>query len=312
MVREHGKAPDMCNDRRMKVRNGDRNPDRPMAMAWPEYEALVRDRFLKLLDSQPDEKPVQKFLEQHPSLLPGAGDIGHGGHHGAWWDAVITQPELKGLGATRYPDFMYVRRDTIITQAVCIEIESPRKPWFNRDLTPSAKLTQALDQLDEWRLWFDKPVNRLIFNQMYVPQEYSDRLIEPLFVLVYGRDSEFRPQGPHQDYAKARAKRDKYRQSDQWIYTFDMLTPHPYAESYGTIRGHRGKFNILNVPATFKTGGYLKSSGSIMDACDDVSDALAENMQLDATRRIYIEERWNFWKQEKISPGSRFRTMELE
>ena len=53
---------------------------------------------------------MQRFFELNPSFLPGADDIGHGGHHGAWWDAVIAQPKLQRVEAGQVPDFMLVRR----------------------------------------------------------------------------------------------------------------------------------------------------------------------------------------------------------
>ena len=282
-------------------------------MTWPEYEIYIRTSLVELLAAAPDEKAMQEFLEQHPCMLPGAGNIGHGGHHGAWWDAVISQPELKGLGPTRFPDFMYVRRDTSSTQPVCIEIESPGKPWFNQSsLTPTAKLTQALDQLDEWRLWFDKPENHAIFNKMYVPEAYRDRKIEPCFVLIYGRTSEFRAGGRHKDYRRARAKRDKFRKEDQWVLTYDMLAPDWHGETYGTIKGHAGQFKITDIPPTFKTGPYLNLSGSLMDANYDLTQALSRNVLLDENRARYLAERWIHWRDRLQSGAKGFLAMGLE
>lgn len=280
----------------MKAETPDTNPDRPKPMSWDEYRELIQAELATLLNNSSGEKPMQKFLEQHPSLLPGAGEVGQGGHHGAWWGAVISQPELKGLGPTRFPDFMFVRRDTTTTQPVCIEIEDPNKPWFNKsDLTPSAKLTQALDQLDEWRLWFEKPENQLIFKQMFVPEAYRHRRIEPYFVLVYGRASEFEAHGPHKDYQRARAKRDRFQGPNQRAVTYDMLEPHWHGRMYGTIRGQAGKFEIMTIPPTFQTGTHLLTIGSLMDASTNIRAALECNGLLDRPRAVYLSERWNHW-----------------
>lgn len=292
----------------MRQYDSDQDPNRPMAMPWDDYRRLVKEEFTKLLNRATDEKTLQVFLEQHPSLLPGAGDgIGHGGHHGAWWDAVVTQPELKGLGPTRYPDFMFVRRDTATTKPICIEIESPRKSWFNKDLAPSAKLTQALDQLNEWRLWFKAPENDLIFRQMYVPEAYRHRALEPEFVLVYGRDSEFRADGPHGDYARARSKRSQFQRPDQWIFTFDMLKSDPEGADYATIAHRVHGFEILNIPTTFTTCSDLMAVGSLMDASTDIAAALDRNTMIDPLRREYIAKRWSYWLGERTKDEPGFR-----
>jgi hypothetical protein len=283
---------------RMMTVHPDRNPERPQAKPWAEYVAESTRQYKMLLDADPDEPTMQRFFEQHPSFLPGADDIGNGGHHGVWWDAVISQAKLQGLKPNRVPDFMFVRRDTATTRPVCVEIESPSKPWFNKDLTPSAKLTQALDQLDEWAMWFESVENQLIFNRMYVPPEFDHRTIEPVFVLIYGQNKEFRPHGPHpRDYARARRKRNQLESANRYLYTYETLKPRSIAGTYATIRGDLiGGFDLIDLPHTFQTGSHLPMTGSLMKVIPDIADSLDRNPMIDTERRKCLADRWNFWR----------------
>jgi hypothetical protein len=270
-------------------------------MPWEEYTRQSMRQYEALLATAPDEPTMQHFFEAHPSFLPGADDIGNGGHHGAWWDAVIIQPRLEGLKPNRVPDFMYVRRDTAATRPVCIEIESPSKSWFNKDMTPSAKLTQALDQLDEWDLWFSNIENQMIFNRMYVPPEYNDRQLEPVYVLVYGRDSEFRRNGPHSSgHMRARLKRNKLERPGRHLFTYDMLKPDLAGNIYASIRGDLiGGFSLVALPPTFQTGSHLVFPGSLMDAVDGIADYLQGESWIEPDRRRYLVDRWEFWSTQK-------------
>src|SRR6266550_896764 len=169
----------MTHDRSLQVIQPDLDPNRPPPLPWGEYAPWLLEKWRDLLDSAPGEPNVQKFLERHPCLLPGANEApssapgGHRGHHDACWYGVIRQPELRGLGPNRLPDFMWLRRDTAAVRPVLIEIEDPQKQWFNpSSRIPNAKLTQALDQFVEWKVWFSSPENELVFRSRYVPPEF--------------------------------------------------------------------------------------------------------------------------------------------
>lgn len=279
-------------------------------MAWEAYRAWLRTAWFNLLQTHPDEPTMQDFLERHPSLLPGAGgEVGPGGHHGPVLSAVIRQPLLQGLGPRRLPDFMWVRRDTAAVRPICIEIEDPKKPWFNAgDMTPTAKLTQALDQLIEWKVWFSLPENQQVFLKVYAPG-FSDRTLEPEFVLIYGRDSEFRVESSHHDTPQhVRRKRDHMRRSKEHFYTYDMLVPQKEAEGYGTVAHDERGWRLRTLPPTFTTGAF------VMDLCGAVanpSEAI-ECMELtDPARKAYIAKRWSYWRslqlgeQNHLLPGGR-------
>jgi hypothetical protein len=43
----------------------------PAAESFDDYERRIMPEFVKLLESNPDEPEVQKFLERNPALVPG-------------------------------------------------------------------------------------------------------------------------------------------------------------------------------------------------------------------------------------------------
>lgn len=104
-----------------------------------------------------DEGSIQRFLEQHPCLIPGAFPEGTTSH-APFPGAIITQPSLVGV-RERIPDFMWLATDSTTFQPTLIEIESPNKSWWTDNGTQHQKFTQAWEQLQEWRAWFANPVN---------------------------------------------------------------------------------------------------------------------------------------------------------
>ncbi|MFF4198281.1 Shedu anti-phage system protein SduA domain-containing protein [Nonomuraea sp. NPDC001831] len=282
-------------------------PDRPQAIAWDVYESWLTEEWRRLLQSNPPETLVQAFLEQHPSLLPGAADDVGRGHHGPCWDAVITQPRLKGLGRDRIPDFMWVRRDTATVHVLCIEIEAPGKPWFTSSGQSAAELTQALDQLLEWKVWFTNPENALAFRHAYIPPEFSDRRIEPQFLLIYGRDSEFqRDSSRHERPEHLRRKRDFLPRRSEFLYTFDQLRPEKDAQNCSTISGIRAEFELVAMPPTIRTGSSTKTLASEIA---EIGQVLGSAPLISEERKAYLIKRWQYWREQALggrTRGSRF------
>ncbi|WP_339131509.1 Shedu anti-phage system protein SduA domain-containing protein [Streptomyces sp. f51] len=270
------------------------NPERPAPVTWEEYEPWVMAEWRRLLDSSPAELEVQRFLEQHPSLLPGAGDDVGRGHHGSCWGAVITQPSLKGVSHERVPDFMWVRSDTATVYALCIEIEAPSKPWFTLDGQSTAYLTQALDQILEWKVWFSIPENMLAFRHAYIPVDLGYHRIEMQFILIYGRDAEFRAgESRHRDPGFLRRKRDLIPRASEYLYTFDQLRPERDAANSITITGRRGEFKVVAVPPTLTTGS---STENVAAEIADISAVLNATPLMSDERKFYLAERWNYWR----------------
>ncbi|MGW0867816.1 Shedu anti-phage system protein SduA domain-containing protein [Streptomyces sp. NPDC002611] len=283
----------------------DMSPERPQATPWETYRASLVPQWQSLLASSPSEREMQEFLELHPCFLPGATDnIGPGGHHGPSFSAVIRQPPLKGLGPTRVPDFMWVRLDTGAIRPICIEIESPRKAWFNKGTrTPTAELTQAVDQLTEWKVWFSSPENQLIFAKTYAP-DYAYRPIEAQFVLVYGRDSEFRAATSiHDNPAYMRQKRDHMPRDREYYFTYDQLTAQREAGDYATLTREVDKWRLDSLPPTFTTGSNMMDLAEIIA---DPSPVLSRTDLMNEERRAYVVRRWQYWRQVAISKHEYF------
>src|ERR1043166_2416161 len=187
-------------------------------MEWPDDKMRVENEWRQLLtEVESDEKTIQQFLEKHPCLVPGAFSLPMPSGHGPFPSAVITQPILTGL-TTKLPDFMWIAMDSCTLYPVLIEIEDPKKHWFTKKGRPTADLTQAIDQLTSWRRWFEQPENLLVFEKMYELTAFlADKRVQPQFVLVYGRRSEFKAS------PGLNAKRGQMMRSNEVFMTFDRL-----------------------------------------------------------------------------------------
>ena len=160
--------------------------DGPKALSWDAYARIVQREWRELLDRDgTGESDFHEFLERHPCIIPGCDAFtGAGG-----WDNpagpvngfVISEPLLPGI-SNRYPDFMWAPTDSQTQWVVLIEIEDPKKLWFTENGQQRAELTQALDQIAQWRAHLKKPENLLLFLRLYgIP---TLRPIEFVFCLV--------------------------------------------------------------------------------------------------------------------------------
>jgi hypothetical protein len=142
-------------------------PNPPEPMAWSSYEQIIMNAWEDLLASgTTEEQVIQRFLEQHPCLVPGAfGLLGTSGH-APYPAALFSQPILPDF-SRRIPDFMWIARDSETIQPVLIEIEAPGKKWFTNRGVQRAELTQALDQIADWKIWFSNLVNLAKFSEVY-------------------------------------------------------------------------------------------------------------------------------------------------
>ena len=131
---------------------------------------------------------------------------------------------------------MWITRSTALITPVCIEIEKPGKRWFTKGGHPTAELSQALDQLIDWKVWFSESENQSIFRKTYLRGQYEDRQLLPQYVLIYGRASEFEVPGPHERPDRLRKKRDFMRRGDdEHFMTFDSLRPKRDSSDFATL-----------------------------------------------------------------------------
>lgn len=284
-------------------------------MPWGDYRQSVLESWTQLLSSDPEEPKVQRFLEVHPSMVPGgSGDVGPGGHHGSTHSALFSEPELTGAGRRFEPDFMWITRSTSLITPILIEIEKPSKRWFRRDGRPTAKFTQAHDQINDWRSWFARDANRVMFRERFMfGQRYDDRPIEPSYVLIYGRANEFDLGGGHVDPASLRHKRDQQRLADESFMTFDSLTPKSDHADAVTVKMTATGAEAVAFSPMFGTD---TSAGQLAADIRGIDAALDRSVMMTAKRREYLKARFEHWiadeRRSRNSSGLRIHSMGTE
>ncbi|MFE1781327.1 Shedu anti-phage system protein SduA domain-containing protein [Streptomyces sp. NPDC059506] len=277
----------------------DADPLRPRGLAWGTYSDLALAEWNRLLNQDPEEDKVQRFLELHPSMIPGgSGDIGPGGHHGSDMGAVFRRPKLIGRGRTFEPDFMWITRSSGLITPILIEIEKPSKRWFRKDGRPTSEFTQARDQLNDWRSWFARDGNQAIFREtfLFLGDKYKNRPLEPQFVLIYGRESEFKRGGIHMDPDELRYKRDQQRAKDESFMTFDALRPR-YDHSISmtlTMTTHGPKVHAFS--PVYGTDTFTGEGALLLG---DPQAALARSVMMSEERRAYLAKRWAYWQEDE-------------
>ena len=274
----------------------DSNPARPMPLPWEQYSDHALAEWYALLSREPEEHEVQSFLELHPSMVPGgSGDVGPGGHHGSDMGAVFRRPRLKGAGRTFEPDFMWITRSSGLITPILIEIEKPTKRWFRRDGRPTSDFTDAHDQLNDWRSWFAREGNKELFREsfLFLGEKYKDRPLEPQFVLIYGRESEFNFGGGHGNARELRFKRDQQRTKDEVFMTFDALRPrYDHSNSMTLTMTPQGPAVYAFSPV-YGTGTGIGEGALLLG---DPKPALNRSVMMTDERRVYLAERWAHWQ----------------
>lgn len=266
-------------------------PNAPSPWTWDEYSSWLKTKWAELLrtgDSSKEE-PYRKFLEQHPCLIPGGEGSGDsfGGHHGGWNDTVISQPPLPGI-TKRIPDFMWLTKNSEDIIPVLIEIEAPGKAWFNKNEQRSAKLTQAQDQLAEWRLQLDNAASRQLLGEMYdFPRGWTLTYnLVPRVLLIYGRSQEFRLR-PWLN-RKRRAIRDPATDA----MTFDRIKPLEGSRNAFSVRMENRSQIVVAVPPTFRVGPRIAET---IAAVKGWVDAITSNELMTPERKAFLLSRLPYW-----------------
>jgi len=110
---------------------------------------------------------MQAFLEQYPSMVPGAFCLkGNQRGHFPCLCGLISQPPLPSYDR-RIPDLMWISLSSDTEEPILIEIEAPDKHWFAASGNQTAHLTHTLNQVAEWKAWFNKPHNIQAFKAFY-------------------------------------------------------------------------------------------------------------------------------------------------
>ncbi|MGI5456057.1 Shedu anti-phage system protein SduA domain-containing protein [Streptomyces sp. CA-249302] len=280
-------------------------------MTWDRYSDQALSEWYSLLSRSPEEDEVQRFLELHPAMIPGgSGDVGPGGHHGSDMGAVFRRPKLIGAGRSFEPDFMWVTRSSGLITPILIEIEKPSKRWFRKDGRPTSEFTEARDQLNDWRSWFRRDGNQALFRETFLllGEKYRNRPLEPQFVLIYGRESEFKMGGGHSNPDALRYKRDQQRGESEYFMTFDALRPR-YDHSISmtlTMTAQGPKIHAFS--PVYGTG---TNTGPRALRLSDAEAAFSRSVMMTEERREYLKKRWDYWRnfeQQERPASSRIRT----
>jgi hypothetical protein len=175
-----------------------------------------------------------------------------------------------------------------VDQPVLVEIEAPGKRWWTQAGQPSADLTQALNQITEWKAWFAIPHNVLAFKAFYGldRETWNGRTFRPAYALIYGRRAE----------ANARpsltAKRAHMRADDVVLMSYDRLEPDPDADEMFCVTKDADGFTALSVPATMTWNPTLAPARR---AIHGKVNAISANPDLTTERRDFLISRAVYW-----------------
>lgn len=267
-------------------------------MTWAAYGPIAAAEWTRALEST-GEALLQECLERHPSLLPIVTVYDQsllGGHHGVWMDAVISQPPLPGFHR-RVPDFMWIKSDSATVVVTCVEIERQDKFWFRRDGTPTAQLTQALDQLEEWRIWFATASKDEFFETYRLPSVWRLRHFSQKYVLVYGRRSEFDTTAGSRHGAEAHylnRKRARMMSPDTAQMTLDAIGPSESNRQLVTVRLRENRLEAVSVPPTFTCGQHMRHLARNVEGLELSIRSMATPAS--AERIGYLARRLEFWQ----------------
>ena len=267
-------------------------PERPIS--WDDYERLITKEWKKLLNREPfpNEPEIQAFFEKYPSIVPGAFSLlGNESGYYPWLCGLITQPPLPSYNK-RVPDFMWLAQSSDTEQPVLIEIEAPSKRWFTKSGKQTENLTQALNQIAEWKAWFNVSYNVEAFKAFYGidRQAWRRRRFRPAYLLIYGCRSEAN------ENPALTQKRTYLHPDDVISMTYDRLCPNPKAKDLICLKAEtQGVFRAVSVPATLRWTPSLADDRTLVNGMDAAIEA---NLHITPERKAFLIARrpyWNAW-----------------
>lgn len=279
------------------------------AMAWEEYEHLILAEWAKLLDSDPPpgELEMQAFFERYPSMVPGAFCLpGNESGHYPWLCGLISQAPLPSYDR-RIPDFMWIALSSDTEEPVLIEIEAPGKRWFTASGDQTSHLTQALNQIAEWKAWFGIPHNVQAFKAFYALDREAARRrrFRPTYLLIYGRRKEANAKPTLTE------KRPYLHPDDMVVMTYDRVRPNANAGQLVCMKVDQpGKFKALSVPATLKwKPGLAEDRAQIAG----MEAAIEANPHISSGRKQFLIRRLPYWNEWATRPpGGCINSMDEE
>lgn len=259
--------------------------DGPPAMSWDMYSEHVSREWSNLLSEKKNREPeLHEFLEMHPCLVPGYDAFHASVDPGPVYATLFTKPVLPGY-RKRVPDFMWLPTDSVNQWIVLVEIEDQNKEWLTSSGQQRAPLTQAVNQVQEWRAHLSEPSNMQQFMNLYgLP---PDRPNDVEFCLVYGRRSEaIRSE-------RRPGLRQAYQPRDVTWMSYDRLRP---AEAMRDCLCSKvvdaARFEAVSVPATLRITPNL---ASMWRSIQGKGEAALRSPYLSDARRRFLYERFRYW-----------------
>lgn len=113
---------------------------------WTELTGSEIDAFENALNNARDESDMQKFIQANPRILIQHYAVGRG----AW-----VKPKQR-LGSEYETDFLIAQEGSGGLIWYAVELERPQAILFTKKGDPSAALTHALRQINDWREWLSR------------------------------------------------------------------------------------------------------------------------------------------------------------
>lgn len=109
-----------------------------------ERAAEIAPKIKRMLDTEPDERPWQLFLNDNPEPIGWRFALGIS-------PAALVRPQFR-LGSDYVVDFLVVDTPQW-TQVTLVEIEAPSAIAFKEDGQHAKKLNEAVSQTTNWKNW---------------------------------------------------------------------------------------------------------------------------------------------------------------
>ena len=267
-------------------------------MKWNGYEKLVKKEWKSLLsDKNKKEGDFQEFIEQHPCMLPRPFNYGVGVTDNSF-PGVISQPVLPSYDK-KVPDFMVMTMNSSEYCATLIEIEDPAKKWFTTKGNPSANLTQAVNQINSWKIWFDEPKNKISFLDYYNVSIYSRKhyTFKQGYILIYGR----------RDDKTLNYKTNKTRaqlQGNDAFMTYDRLAPNLALSNSLCVKLKNDRYQAVSIPPTFE---YTENYDYHLCLIKGKKEAVNKNKYMNEEQKKYLIKQFSGldqWGEGNISANS--------
>lgn len=256
-------------------------------ISWDDYSRESREEYEQLLENSKDEKEFQNFFERNPAFVPGIN-----------WpprlSVLITQPKIQGI-RERFPDFMWLRDDSLTFSPVLIEIESPSKKLFNTSGHPSGSFTEARNQLTEWKTILDGTAARQQFYEDFdIPPHLIRKKFKPLFRLVYGRREEFI------NDPMLTGKRANLMGENEELISYDRLQPHSAGENIVSVTVKNREYSAKYVMPRLRLGPVIAPDIARIKGLEGAIDSMERTSE---DRKKFIKDRLSYWNEYAVHGG---------